>query len=92
MNRLATGGLEAGLTLFLDLDPNVGLARKRGEAQAVRTGLEDIAFHRRVRSGYYALAASAPPGAWLVLDASRPPEMVAADAWAAVEALLRHPR
>ena len=87
-NRLATGGLEPDMVLYLDLDPAVGLARKRGESEAIRTGTEDLAFHRKVRGGYTALAAAAPPGRWITFDASRPPEDVARYAWDAVEGLL----
>jgi hypothetical protein len=32
---------------------------------------------------------NAPPGTWMTLDASLPPETVAADAWDAVSAFLR---
>jgi dTMP kinase len=88
-NRLATGGLEPDLTLFLDLDPAIGLERKREEGEAIRTGLEDIEFHRRVRRGYTTMAMNAPPGTWITLDASLPPETLAADAWEAVSAFLR---
>jgi dTMP kinase len=87
-NALATGGLEPDITLLLDLDPAEGLARKRGEAEAIRTGLEDLAFHRRVRQGYQKQAMSSAPGAWITFDATRPPEEVAAYAWDAVGALL----
>jgi dTMP kinase len=88
MNRLSTGGIRPDLTLLLDLDPATGLARKRGEAEAIRTGAEDLAFHRRVRAGYHALAADSEPGRWLMLDASQEPGRVAADAWNALEPFL----
>lgn len=88
LNRLATGGLQPDMTLFLDLDPAEGLARKRGEAEAIQTGREDLAFHRKVRSGYFALAADAEPGRWIMLDASRPAAQLADDAWRTIEALL----
>jgi dTMP kinase len=87
-NALATGGRSPDLTLFLDIDPAAGLARKHGEEEAIRTGREDLAFHRRVRAGYYALMGAAEPGRWLLLDATLPPGRVAADAWSAVEPLL----
>ncbi len=83
-NAVATGGLEPHLTLFLDLDPAIGLARKHGEGEAIRTGLETLAFHQRVREGYRAQARAAPPGAWVTLDASLPPTEVEAAAWAAL--------
>ncbi|MCA9830670.1 MAG: dTMP kinase [Dehalococcoidia bacterium] len=89
INRLATGGLSPSLTLLLDIDPAAGLQRKHGEDEAIRTGLESIAFHKKVRSGYFAMAADAAPGGWLMLDARRSPESVAADAWSALELLLR---
>jgi dTMP kinase len=88
VNRLATGGLQPRLTIFLDLEPATGLARKRGEEEAIRTGREALAFHQQVRAGYFALAAESAPGAWLVLDGSLPPERVAEDAWSAIEPLL----
>ncbi|MEX0784003.1 MAG: dTMP kinase [Dehalococcoidia bacterium] len=77
-NAAATGGLEPDLTAWLDLDPKVGLARKHGEAEAIRTGRESLAFHRKVREGYGMLMSEAPPGTWLRLDATRPPGELAA--------------
>lgn len=82
-NAFATGGLEPGLVVYLDIDPEVGLRRKHGETEAIRTGLESLAFHRKVREGYLAQAA-ADPARWLVIDASLPREEVAELAWAAV--------
>ncbi|MGH7754211.1 MAG: dTMP kinase [Gemmatimonadales bacterium] len=86
-NTAATGGLEPGLTVWLDLDPAVGLARKHGEAEAIRTGLEAIDFHRRVRAGYAALMAEAPEGAWLRLDATRPTGGLAEETMRAITGL-----
>ncbi|MGK2965081.1 MAG: dTMP kinase [Tepidiformaceae bacterium] len=83
-NRLATGGLEPGLTLFVDLDPRIGLARKLGEVEALRTGQESLAFHERVRAGYRAQLAAAPPGSWVELDGAAPPADVLAAALVAV--------
>lgn len=61
LNSIATGGLESDLTIWLDVDVEVGLARKRGsEAKLDRIEQEAIAFHRRVQQGYAELAASYP--------------------------------
>jgi len=59
LNAIATGGLESDLTLWLDVDIEVGLSRKRADNNiADRIELEAIAFHRRVQQGYSQLQAS----------------------------------
>jgi dTMP kinase len=61
LNNIATNGLESDLTIWLDVDVEVGLARKRGsEAALDRIEQEAIAFHRRVQQGYTELAAIYP--------------------------------
>ncbi|MFN6469401.1 MAG: dTMP kinase [Nostoc sp. SerVER01] len=61
LNYIATGGLESDLTIWLDVDVEVGLSRKRGsEVGLDRIEQETIAFHRRVQQGYIELAASHP--------------------------------
>lgn len=83
-NAIATGGLEPDLVVYLDIDPEIGLRRKHGETEAIRTGLEGLAFHRKVREGYL-VQATADPARWLVIDATRPPDEVAEQAWAAIQ-------
>lgn len=83
-NAIATGGLEPDLVVYLDIDPEIGLRRKHGETEAIRTGLEGLAFHRKVREGYLAQAAAEPAG-WLVIDATLTPEEVAELAWGKVQ-------
>lgn len=61
LNYIATAGLESDLTIWLDVDVEVGLARKKGDAVGLdRIEQETIAFHRRVQQGYSELAASYP--------------------------------
>ncbi len=86
-NRLATGGLEPDLTIYVDIEPALGLARKRGEAEALLTGQEDLAFHQRVREGYRAQLA-ANHGSWFEVDGRQSPNDVADAAWGAVSARL----
>jgi dTMP kinase len=84
---VATGGLEPDRTLLLDVDPEIGLARK---AEDDRTRFEagfDIEFHRRVRAGFLDLAA-AEPDRFVVIDSSRPIDDVFAEALEAVLALI----
>ncbi len=56
LNRIATGGLRSDLTLWLKVSPEVGLARMRSRGQADRIEQASMAFHRRVASGFMALA------------------------------------
>ena len=60
LNQIATGGLTSDITIWLDVDVEVGLSRKRGQAKLDRIEQETIAFHRRVQRGYTELAASNP--------------------------------
>ncbi|WP_071191524.1 dTMP kinase [Trichormus sp. NMC-1] len=60
LNNIATDGLESDLTIWLDVDVEVGLSRKRGQATLDRIEQETIAFHRRVQQGYTELAATYP--------------------------------
>lgn len=83
-NAAATGGLEPDIVVYLDIDPEVGLRRKLGESEAIRTGLEGLEFHRRVREGYLAQA-RAEPSRWRVIDASLPRQEVAELSWRAVQ-------
>lgn len=55
MNRFATGGLEPDVTLLLDVDPSVGMARRRGGGRD-RIERAGEAFHERVAEAYRLLA------------------------------------
>jgi dTMP kinase len=85
--RFATGGLTPDLTLLLDIHPEAGLERRRSDGEWNRLDDSELAFHRRVRAGYLELAA-AEPRRWVVLDAARHPDEVAARVWDAVERAL----
>ena len=60
LNHIATGGLQSDLTLWLDLDVEVGLARTRHRGPADRMERTNLEFHRRVQQGYAALAIATP--------------------------------
>ncbi|SET50704.1 dTMP kinase [Geodermatophilus poikilotrophus] len=87
ISRWATLGLRPDLTVLLDLPPETGLARARGRAAADRLESESLEFHQRVRDTFRTLAAAAP-GRYLVLDATRGVEELAADVRERVGALL----
>jgi dTMP kinase len=73
-------GLRPGLTLLLDLGVGEGRARAHGRnGSADRIEREHDAFFERVRAAYRARAA-AEPDRIRVLDATRPADVVAAEA------------
>ncbi|HVT69490.1 MAG TPA: dTMP kinase [Trebonia sp.] len=73
LNSWATGGRTPDLTVLLDLPPETGLGRHARSAD--RLEAEPLEFHRRVRTGFLALA-QADPGRYLVLDATAPVEQL----------------
>lgn len=75
ITTFATGGLQPDLTIYLDLDVEEGLRRKRaarGEngGEWNRLDQQELAFHRRVREGYLVLMA-AEPDRWFCVDATQ---------------------
>jgi dTMP kinase len=72
------GGLRPDLTLLLDAEPEIGLARAGARGAADRFEQERLAFFRRVREGYLARA-RAEPERFRTIDAARPLEEVRAE-------------
>lgn len=60
INYIATEGLSGDLTLWLDIPPEIGLARAQTRGNNNRMEEENLAFHRRVQQGYAALARAYP--------------------------------
>ena len=85
----ATAGLMPDLTVFLNIDPAIGLQRKRSGADGEWNRMEEkaLAFHQIVRQGYLHLA-QAEPARWLVIDANQPidaiHELIWTSAWVRV--------
>jgi dTMP kinase len=75
MLRFATDGLVPDLTLYLDIEVEKGLLRKKKGQEWNRLDAYEVEFHRRVRNGYLALAAEEPQR-WCVIDASQPKQAV----------------
>lgn len=85
LNRFATGGVAPDRTLLLRIDPAAGRARLAGRGGGAPDRLEREAepFFAAVADAYDELAA-AEPERFTVIDATRAPEQVLADALAAV--------
>jgi len=88
LEEIATGGLEPDLTILLDLPAEVGLARKGVDDQTRFETQYDLAFHRRVRNGFLAMAV-AEPGRFVVVDATAAEDAVAERIRRAVEPHVR---
>jgi dTMP kinase len=76
VNRFATGGLRADLTLYLRVDPAVGAARRDGDDRLEQEG---DAFFATVVAAYDALAEQ-ERDRYVVLDGTEPPDVVLATA------------
>ncbi|KGN02346.1 thymidylate kinase [Clostridium novyi A str. 4570] len=57
INEFAIDGYMPDLTLYLDIEPEVGLKRisKNNEREVNRLDLEALDFHKKVREGYFKL-------------------------------------
>ncbi len=72
----ATEGLDPDLTLYLDLDPEVGLERVRSaNGSKDQIEAEDIEFHQKIRDSFHQIAKENSSRFQLV-DASQPRETV----------------
>ena len=75
LEQLVQGDLRPDMTLLLDVDPEIGMARARGRAEEQggeldRIEREAMAFFYRVRNTYLARAKQCP-GQYAVIDASQ---------------------
>jgi dTMP kinase len=85
VNDFGTGGLTPDITLLLRINPAAGRARQDGRGEAPdRLELEQGAFFDKIARAYDELAA-AEPERFRVIDATRAPEAVLADAIKAIE-------
>lgn len=70
IRQLVLAGLRPDLTLYLDIDPEIGLARARARGELDRIEQEQLAFFQRARAKYLAVATSEPN--IVVIDAAKP--------------------
>jgi len=88
LDKLSCNGLVPDLTLLLDVDSNVGLARTidRGGSEG-RFEAKGEAFHQKVRQGFLARARKEPDRI-VKIDAARSPDDVERDIISKVKTLL----
>jgi len=84
MNKIACGDIYPDVTIILDIDSQIGLARakSRGDGED-RFEAKGHAYHEKVRAGFLEIAANAPSRC-VVIDANRTPDAIAADIWRVV--------
>lgn len=83
LHELLLPDLRPDLTLLLDLDPAIGLARRGMHGAEARFERKGEAFHHQVRDGFRALAAL-EPGRFATIDAAQPADEVTGAIWAVV--------
>lgn len=77
LKTISLGDFEPDLTLYMDIDPKLGLERARGRGELDRIEKMDISFFERARARYLELAHASDN--ILTIDASQTIEQVADD-------------
>lgn len=77
LKAVTLGDFKPDLTLYLDLDPRLGLERARGRGELDRIEKMDISFFERSRARYLELAHA--DESVVIIDASQDIDSVAAD-------------
>ncbi len=85
--KAAADGLVPDLTLFLDLDPKIGLARAKKKDAHDRLERENLEFHTKVREGFLSLVEEEPKR-FHVIDASQAIDVVYEQSIAEIESVL----
>ncbi|MFZ7239938.1 dTMP kinase [Avibacterium avium] len=88
LKQTVLGDFSPDLTLYLDLDPEIGLARARGRGELDRIEQQEIAFFQRTRARYLALVKDDPKA--VIIDAEQPIEQVRADIQSAVQNFVKN--
>lgn len=83
LRQLVLGDLRPDLVLYLDIDPELGLARASARGELDRIEQEQLAFFQRTRARYLDIAATEP--GIVVIDASQSIEHVQQQLLAALE-------
>ncbi|NVJ57926.1 MAG: dTMP kinase [Vibrionaceae bacterium] len=86
LKQTTLGDFKPDLTLYLDIDPRVGLERARGRGELDRIEKMDMSFFDRTRERYLELANQ--DDSVLIINAEQAIEQVAADIKTALESWL----
>lgn len=89
INEIAINGMYPNLTIYLDIDPAVGLSRiHANEGREVnRLDLEALDFHNKIREGYLTMA-HIYEGRYRIVNADQSPENVLSEVVSHINELL----
>lgn len=73
--RIATRGIWPDVTIYVDVPPEVGMARASARGVRNRLDAQGLAFHQRVRDGYLKLMAE-EPARWIYVNGDAPVDSV----------------
>ena len=87
LKQTVLGDFEPDLTVYLDIDPAIGLARARGRGELDRIERQSLDFFHRTRARYLQLIENNPKA--VIINAEQPLEKVTADIKSAVRNWLK---
>ena len=89
ISKIACGDIYPDVTIILDIETQIGLARakSRGAAGEDRFEAKGHAYHEKVRTAFLEIAVSASSRC-VVINADRAPDEIAADIWGVVRPYL----
>nr|WP_176669228.1 dTMP kinase [Mannheimia granulomatis] len=87
IGKAILGDFAPDLTIYLDLEPGIGLERAKGRGALDRIEQQHIDFFHRTRERYLALTQNNPKA--VIINAEQPIENVSADIQQAVEKFLK---
>lgn len=87
ISSVILAGFEPDFTIYLDLDPEVGLARAKGRGALDRIEQQHIDFFHRTRKRYLELTTNNPKA--VIIDAERSIKRVSVDIQQAVENFIK---
>ena len=86
LRDMVLGDFRPDLTIYMDIDPVLGLQRARGRGELDRIEQMDISFFERARERFLALCNNQPNV--IIIDASQTLERVTADLTQALQSWL----
>ncbi len=71
LNNISTNFRKPDLTVLLDVDPVIGLSRRKMDGNVNRMDSQPLEFYQNVRQKYLDMAQINDRGRWKIIDASR---------------------